>query len=144
MHQRIGSALVQTVACCLFSTKPLSKPMLGYSQLDPWEQTSVKFESKFEIFHSRKCIWKCHWRNGGHFFLWGDEFKVEYRSYFGLTKDTPHLALTDQLWGVYCECIGENQQCYKSALPYVDGLVQESALAMELRLSCTNPSMYYH
>ena len=32
--------------------------------------------------------------------------------------------------------------------PHIDGLVQErrnsSALAMELRLSCTNPSISYH
>ena len=36
-------ALVQIVACWLFSAKPLSKPMLGYCQLDSLEQTSVKF-----------------------------------------------------------------------------------------------------
>ena len=30
----IGSALVQIMAWCLFSNKPLSKPMLGYWQLD--------------------------------------------------------------------------------------------------------------
>ena len=35
MCQWIGSALVQIMACRLFSTKPLSKPMLGYCQLDP-------------------------------------------------------------------------------------------------------------
>ena len=34
----------------LFGTKSLSKPMLGYYQLDPWEQTSVKFESKYKLF----------------------------------------------------------------------------------------------
>ena len=33
------------MACRLFGAKPYSKPMLGYS--------------KFEIFHSRNCIWKC-------------------------------------------------------------------------------------
>ena len=32
MRQLIGSALVQIMACCLFGTKPLSKPMLGYCQ----------------------------------------------------------------------------------------------------------------
>ena len=31
------------MACCIFSTKPLYIPVLGYCQLDPWEQTSVKF-----------------------------------------------------------------------------------------------------
>ena len=35
MHQWIGSALVQLMACRLFGAKPLSKQMLGYCQLDP-------------------------------------------------------------------------------------------------------------
>ena len=35
MRQWIGSAFVQIMACCLFGTKPLSKAMLGYCQLDP-------------------------------------------------------------------------------------------------------------
>ena len=43
MRQGIGSASVQIMACRLFSTKPLFKPMLGYCQLDSQEQTSVKF-----------------------------------------------------------------------------------------------------
>ena len=43
----------------LVRAKPLSEPMLVYCQLDPWEQVSVKFESEFYPFHSRKCIWKC-------------------------------------------------------------------------------------
>ena len=64
MHQWIGSALVQIMACRLFSTKPLSKPRLVYFQLDPQEQTSEKFLSKYKTFHSRKCIWKYRLRNG--------------------------------------------------------------------------------
>ena len=43
MRHLIGSALVQIMACRLFGAKPLSKPMLEDCQLDPWEQTSVKF-----------------------------------------------------------------------------------------------------
>ena len=43
MHQWIGSALVQIMACRLFGAKPLSAPMLVYCQLDYWEQTSLKF-----------------------------------------------------------------------------------------------------
>ena len=35
MYQWIRSALVQIMACRLFSAKPLSKPMLDYCQLDP-------------------------------------------------------------------------------------------------------------
>ena len=67
MHQWIGSAMVQIMACRLFGTKPLSKPMLGYFQLVRQEQTSVKFWSKIELFHSRKCVGKYRLRNDGHF-----------------------------------------------------------------------------
>ena len=41
MRQWIGTALFQIMACRLCGTEPLSKPMLGYCQLE--EQTSVKF-----------------------------------------------------------------------------------------------------
>ena len=67
MRQWIGSALVQIMACGLFGAKPLPKPMLGYCQLDPQEQISVKFESNYKALHSRKCIWKYRLRNGAHF-----------------------------------------------------------------------------
>ena len=43
MRQLVGSTLVQIMACRLFGAKPLSQPMLRYCQLDPWEQTLVKF-----------------------------------------------------------------------------------------------------
>ena len=43
--QWTGLALVQVMACRLFGAKPLPEPMLPYCQLDPWEQSSVKFES---------------------------------------------------------------------------------------------------
>ena len=43
MRQWIGSALIQIMACRLLGAKPLSKPELVSCQLDPWEQTSVKF-----------------------------------------------------------------------------------------------------
>ena len=66
-RQWIGSALVQIMACRLFGAKPLSKPMMGYCQLDHQEQTSVKFKKKYKTFHSQKCIWKYRLRNGGHF-----------------------------------------------------------------------------
>ena len=52
MHQWIRSALYHIMACHLFSAKPFSKPILDYGQLDPKEQTSVKFSSKYKTFHS--------------------------------------------------------------------------------------------
>ena len=50
MRQWIGSALVQRMACRLFGAEPLSKPMLGYCQLNPQEHISVKFQSKYNFF----------------------------------------------------------------------------------------------
>ena len=53
------------MACCLDGAKSLSELVLAYCQLDSWEQISVKFESEFYHFHSRKCIWNCRlpkWR----------------------------------------------------------------------------------
>ena len=47
--------------------KPLSEPMLEYCQLDPLEQTSMKFQSEFKHFHSRTCTLKSRLRNGDHF-----------------------------------------------------------------------------
>ena len=43
MCQQPGPSLIQIMACRLFGAKPLSKPMLPYCQVVPWEQTSVKF-----------------------------------------------------------------------------------------------------
>ena len=63
--QLIGSSLVQVMACRLFGAKPLPEPMLAFHQLDSRKQISVKFESEFCHFHSRKFIWKCRlpkWR----------------------------------------------------------------------------------
>ena len=59
MRQWTGSWLVQVMACRLFGAKLLNEPMLLHCQLHSWERISVKFESEFYHFHSRKCIWKC-------------------------------------------------------------------------------------
>ena len=67
LRQWIGSALVQIMACCLFGTKSLYNPMLGYCQLDPWEQTLLKFWLKYKTFYSQKCILNYRLQNGGHF-----------------------------------------------------------------------------
>ena len=50
-----------------FGDKPLSQPIRVYCQLEPWEQTSVKFQSKYKTFDSWKCSWKYRLPNGGHF-----------------------------------------------------------------------------
>ena len=66
MCQQIGPALFQIMACRLFGTKPLSKPMLGYCQLDLQGQTSLKFYSKYKTFYCQKCIWKYRLPTGTH------------------------------------------------------------------------------
>ena len=43
MHQWIGSALVQIMACRLFGAKSLSKPMLDYCWLDPSNKLQWNF-----------------------------------------------------------------------------------------------------
>ena len=48
-------ALVQVMACCLLGARPLPESMLIYCLLGPFEQTSVKSESKWKTFHSWKC-----------------------------------------------------------------------------------------
>ena len=67
MLQWTRSSLFQVKSYHLFTAKPLLEPMLIYHQLEPYERTSVNFESKHEIFLSRKCIWKCCLLHVSHF-----------------------------------------------------------------------------
>ena len=53
MHQLTKPTLVQTMTCCLFSTKQIAELTLAYYILDPWEQISAKFESKHDDSLSR-------------------------------------------------------------------------------------------
>ena len=69
----LGHHKFRDCACRLFGTKPLPKPVLTYCQLDSWKRISVKFESEFYHFHSRKCIWKCHLPERRPFCSGGDE-----------------------------------------------------------------------
>ena len=54
MCQSIGLALVQIMACRLFGAKPLSKPMLGYCQLDPWGTNFSEILIKIQNFSFTK------------------------------------------------------------------------------------------
>ena len=81
MRQWTGSALVQVMACRLFGAKPSPKPMLVYSQMDSWQQISVKFKSEFYHFHWRKCIWNCHLPIWRPFCPGGEELKYSWWVY---------------------------------------------------------------
>ena len=50
MRQRIGSDLVQAMACHLFSDKPSPEPILTIFSLNRQEQTSGIFKSKYKCF----------------------------------------------------------------------------------------------
>ena len=85
---------------------------------------------------------------------------------FELTKDTPYLALSGELWSVFYEYLNRNWSCYKGFLLYVTfslnlvpcsateskrvqfscyikGLVQNCSISiantLETLLSCTKP-----
>ena len=50
----------------LFGTKPLSKPMLVHCQFDTRNKLQLILIT-IQNFHSQKCIWNNHLRNGGQF-----------------------------------------------------------------------------
>ena len=52
----------------LLGAKPLPKPMLTCSQLNPKENISMKFCVKSRNFRPRKSIWKCCLQNLGHIY----------------------------------------------------------------------------
>ena len=47
------------------------------------------------------------------------ETEAEYQSDAGSTKDTPCLALTGELWGVFCEYLWENWPRYNGTALYI-------------------------
>ena len=110
------------MACCLLDTKPLSKPKLGYYQLDPYEESSVKFWSKYKTFYS----WKRHlkissakWRPcypGGRWVKIGHRklqnvvpHGADMNSYFGR-----ELSLSLQVSGLGALAPGDYQSSFSS------------------------------
>ena len=65
------------MACCLFGTKPLSKPMVVYCRLDLSKQISVKVWSKYKNFSFRKMHLKISSAKWWPFCPGGDEL-IEY------------------------------------------------------------------
>ena len=62
MRQWTGSALVPSMACRLFGAKPLPETILTYCQLDPWEQTYMKYRllNGGPLSKGRWNNWSCH------------------------------------------------------------------------------------
>ena len=81
--------------CVLWLPESLMDLSALCCQLDPKEQTSVTFQSKFNHFHSRKCIWKCHLRNWGHFVQWEwDELRF-------ISLVLEQCVPVEQPWGIW-------------------------------------------
>ena len=73
----------------------------------PSGQTLVKFEfnSNTQHFIQRGLIY--------HDITYNTAITVaESESVIRITRDTPYLALTGELWDVYCASLGENWSCY--------------------------------
>ena len=62
MHQWIGSALIQIMACHLFGTKPFPEPLLAYCKLDPWD-----LNQNFIIFVQINWFKNVICQDGSHF-----------------------------------------------------------------------------
>ena len=58
MHQKLGSSLIQVMACCLLGTEPLP----GWDHREMFNSDRYWFDS-----HSRKCIQKYCLKNFSHF-----------------------------------------------------------------------------
>ena len=65
-HVSVGIVVTADV---LLGVKPLSEPMLiWHINCSPKNKFQWNFSgSKYDDFHSIKCIWKCRLRNKGHF-----------------------------------------------------------------------------
>ena len=57
------------------------------------------------------------------------ETQAEYQSDAWSTKDTPYLALTGELWGVFCEYLSENLPSYNGTTLYSVVLLQHEKIA---------------
>ena len=53
---------------------------------------------------------------------------AESESDIRITTDTPYLALTGELWGVYCEDFGHNWTRYDGTALYVIRVATKSAI----------------
>ena len=59
---------------------------------------------------------------------------------FELTKDTPYLALSGELWSVFCEYFNRNWPCYKGFLLYMSPIWCCACVCILLRLNELNTS----
>ena len=68
------------------------------------------------------------------------EIEAQYQSDAGTTKDTPYLALTGELWGVFCEYLWENQPRYNGTALYIESQRNRTSLTVEIFNTVTDSS----
>ena len=86
----------------------ISKRLLNGKTLSDWALV-------FEDDHDNLCIQSSAVitrSNIIRYYINITENKSEYQSFSGYTNDTPCLTLTNELWSVFCEYLGENCLCY--------------------------------
>ena len=115
-HIRVSELVSIVTACCLFGAKPYPEPMLVYCKWDSREQISVKFESEFYHFHSRKCISKCRlpewrpfcpWGDGSTQFIWTWVSVDMSKNTLGLGDVGIHLCVCVSCWPYKLVCQGQ-------------------------------------
>ena len=101
MCQLIESALVQIMACRLFGAKPLSKPMLDYRQLDPWDKIQWNFNqtTKISIHENASDNIVCEmaailsWGRWVNIILSSVSVDIQVHAVAGLSEDTVMISL---------------------------------------------------
>ena len=95
----------------------------------------VNFGLLNNIFHVYICLWMLYfginyfWYHG--VFVFHDIAHIiartegKYQSKYESTKDTPHLAMMDELWGVLHEKFGENWPLYIGTALYISDIICE-------------------
>ena len=63
---------------------------------------------------------------------------------FELTKDTPYLALSGELWSVFYEYFNRNWSCYKGFLLYIYIYIPDSGTHGCAPGYWNNPKAMYH
>ena len=86
------------------------------------EQTSVKFESQFCHFHSRKCIWLYRLSNKRPFCPGGDELTSGYNDVI-LHRET-RTKMSDILHAIICLIYIESLFCRNSNITILDSILR--------------------
>ena len=69
---------------------------------------------------------------------------AESESDIRITTDTPYLALTGELWGVYCEDFGENWPRYNGTTLYTPKIPYNTMHTLSLYMITPKDTLHYN